>query len=71
LLTFIADFYCNEKKVIIEIDGEVHNTQIEYDEMRTEILEEMGYKLIRFRNEEVIAKLESVLLKLEQFTSRV
>ncbi len=71
MLTFIADFYCNEKKVIIEIDGEVHNTQIEYDEMRTEILEEMGYKLIRFRNEEVIAKLESVLLKLEQFTSRV
>jgi very-short-patch-repair endonuclease len=52
---FIADFYCAEAKLVIEIDGESHleSSQEEYDKARTECLEELGYKVIRFTNNDV------------------
>jgi leucyl-tRNA synthetase len=52
---FIADFACLEKKVVIEIDGKIHLQQKEQDELRTITLNEKGYKVIRFTNEEVFA----------------
>lgn len=53
---FIADFICLEKKLIIEIDGEIHEEKKDYDAGRTFMLEEIGYRVIRFTNEEVINK---------------
>ncbi|MCX7821086.1 MAG: endonuclease domain-containing protein, partial [Brevinematales bacterium] len=53
---FYADFYCAEKKLVIEIDGKIHEKRKEYDKMRDEILAEMGYKVIRFKNEEIFNK---------------
>ena len=52
---FIIDFYCAEAKLLIEIDGESHlaNEQMEYDQARTEHLEGLGYKVIRFTNNDV------------------
>jgi very-short-patch-repair endonuclease len=52
---FIPDFYCAEAKLLIEVDGASHlePAQIEYDQLRTEYLEELGYKVIRFTNDEV------------------
>jgi very-short-patch-repair endonuclease len=52
---FIIDFYCAEAKLLIEIDGASHlvKDQIEYDLSRTEYLEGMGYKVIRFTNDDV------------------
>lgn len=63
---FIADFICLEKNLIIEIDGGYHNseTQKELDELRTQILNEIGYKVIRFTNEEVIGNTADVLRKI-------
>jgi ATP-dependent DNA helicase RecG len=63
---FIADFICIEKKLIIEVDGGYHKTieQKEADEMRTEILNELGFKVIRFNNEEVIGNFDAVLKKI-------
>ena len=60
---FIADFYCHQKKLIIELDGEVHDNpeQTEHDINRTADLEEKGFSILRFRNEEVISDLEKVL----------
>ena len=58
---FILDFYCHEKRIVIELDGEVHNTQKVKDDSRTDALKEMGLKVIRFRNEEVVDDLERVL----------
>jgi len=55
---FIADFYCFEKRLIIELDGEIHKKEVEKDYLRTEILEKLGYKVIRFKNEEIINNLE-------------
>ncbi len=49
---FIADFYCHQLMLVIEVDGGVHNTreQQEYDEGRTAELEAYGIKVIRFTN---------------------
>lgn len=60
---FIADFYCHSAKLVIEVDGPVHNSkeQAEYDQERTFIIEGWGIKVIRFSNEEVETKIESVI----------
>jgi len=63
---FITDFVCLEKKLIIEVDGEIHLQQQEEDEGRTFMLEDIGYKLIRFTNEEVIHKTEWVCNKIKK-----
>jgi len=48
---FIADFYCASLKLILELDGGIHKNQIAYDIDRDRILNEMGYKVIRIKNE--------------------
>ena len=57
------DFYCASEKLIIELDGEVHNNQttLEYDQNRTLYLENLGYKVIRFENKMVFDNLPSVI----------
>ncbi|QDH79810.1 endonuclease domain-containing protein [Echinicola soli] len=63
---FIADFYCHEYQLVVEVDGEVHLEleQVERDEGRTFELEELGLKVIRFTNKEVFCDLENVLKKI-------
>lgn len=60
---FILDFYCPAAHLVIELDGSVHDEpmQRERDEARTAALEARNYRVIRFRNEEVLADLQSVL----------
>ena len=63
---FIVDFYCNEKKLVIELDGGVHNEKInkEYDEARTAMLAGLNIIVMRFKNEEVINNMKEVLKKI-------
>ncbi len=63
---FIADFYCHDEKIIVELDGGIHDTleQMEHDDGRTFELEEKGFKIIRFRNEEIINEIDKVLAKI-------
>jgi very-short-patch-repair endonuclease len=63
---FVVDFFCYEAKLIIELDGEVHNDpfQRERDNERTKMLKSMGLDEIRFRNEEVLTNLEEVVSKI-------
>lgn len=63
---FIADFYCAEEKLIIEVDGEIHNHQKGYDNFRDETLIELGYRIIRIKNEE-LKDIDEVLKRLENF----
>jgi very-short-patch-repair endonuclease len=58
---FIVDFCCLSPRLAIEIDGDSHAEQVEYDESRTAYLKEHGYAVIRFTNEDVQRRLESVL----------
>jgi very-short-patch-repair endonuclease len=64
---FISDFVCLMKKVVIEIDGKVHDFQKEYDELRTARLNELGYEVIRFTNEEVLSSPFQVSQKIKSF----
>ena len=61
---FIADFYCHEKKLIIEIDGPIHELQRDYDQNREEILKSLDLRLIRFTNEDIENQIESVVSRL-------
>ncbi|MEE9407854.1 MAG: DUF559 domain-containing protein [Polaribacter sp.] len=65
---FIVDFICIEKSLIIEVDGKYYNTkeQQEADNLRTQILQELGFKVKRFTNEEVIGDIEEVTKKITQ-----
>jgi len=50
---FVADFYCHKYKLVVEVDGEIHLSQKEYDEGRTAELERLGLRVIRFTNKDV------------------
>lgn len=65
--TFIADFYCHKSKLIIELDGSIHNLPEikEKDKGRTCEIENLGIKLIRFTNNEVYTDIEKVLNKIK------
>jgi 5-methyltetrahydrofolate--homocysteine methyltransferase len=63
---FIVDFVCIEKKLIIEVDGEIHDLQKEYDQLRTQYLNELGFNEIRFKNELVLDDLSGVLKKIKE-----
>lgn len=64
---FIADFTCLSKKVIIEIDGKIHEFQKEQDEIRTIRLNNLGYEVIRFTNTEVLNSPYQVVQKIKVF----
>jgi very-short-patch-repair endonuclease len=60
---FIADFVCIELRLIVEVDGEVHNQaeQQAYDVERQALLEARGFRVLRFTNAEVLQSLEAVV----------
>jgi very-short-patch-repair endonuclease len=60
---FIADFYCYESKLVVEIDGKFHDDQQEYDTQRTLVLNELGISLLRIKNEE-LKDIQSVIDKI-------
>jgi len=58
---YIVDFVCLEEKVIVEVDGGQHNDRQVQDARRTAVLEKSGFRVLRFWNNEVLEKLDSVL----------
>ncbi len=63
---YIVDFICLQKRLVVEIDGGYHldPDQQTYDDQRTKVLNEIGFNVIRFTNEEVIKDTKSVIQKL-------
>ena len=58
---YIADFYCHETKLIIEIDGGIHDTRKEYDFYRDGYLQAGGYSILRFTNKQILTDIDTVL----------
>lgn len=58
---FIVDFVCLSNKLIVEVDGTIHDGQKEADQERTDVLNARGFKVVRFKNEQVIGDLDAVL----------
>ena len=63
---YIVDFACFEARLIIEADGGQHMEQAEYDALRTEMLEGMGYRVIRFWNNQILTELPAVLEQIDE-----
>jgi very-short-patch-repair endonuclease len=68
---FIVDFYCNEARLVVELDGESHNhaAQAEHDEVRTEWLQDRGYRVLRFWNQDVLRDTDSVIVTIVEALS--
>lgn len=63
---FIADFLCNEYRLVIEIDGKIHECQQDYDEARTYIINDLGYKVLRFTNEQIFSDIDSCIATVKE-----
>lgn len=63
---FIADFYCAARRLVIEVDGPIHQNQQEQDAERTAQFEASGHRVIRFSNEEVLNNVEDVLTRIRE-----
>jgi very-short-patch-repair endonuclease len=65
---FIVDFYCHKYKLVIEVDGEIHNSpeNKEYDDGRAFEMERYGIKIIRFSNREVLENINNVIARIKQ-----
>ena len=66
---YILDFYCAENKLIVEIDGRIHNTPEarEYDQIRDKFFTDLGYKILRFSNDEISKDINSVIEKIKSW----
>jgi very-short-patch-repair endonuclease len=62
---YVPDFYCYSEKLAIELDGKIHDFTKERDRKRDAIFEDMGIKVIRFKNDEVIANIEDILERIK------
>jgi very-short-patch-repair endonuclease len=61
---YFADFYCHQHELIVEVDGGIHEFQQDYDAKREGYLMTLGFRIIRFTNEEVTKDLKGVLQKI-------
>jgi leucyl-tRNA synthetase len=70
---YIADFVCLDKHLVIEVDGKIHQLLevAENDEIRTQRLNELGFTVLRYTNEEIIANIGNVTKKIKEHINRV
>lgn len=61
---YYPDFYCHQHELIVEVDGGIHDSQKEYDAEREEYLKSLGFRIIRFTNEEIKKDLKGVLQRI-------
>ena len=63
---FIVDFCCSTANLVVELDGEIHRGKEAEDAAREEVIEALGYKVIRFSNSQVTDDIESVLEEIQR-----
>lgn len=66
---YILDFYCHEKRLAIEIDGKVHDSQKEYDRYRDEFLKSLDIITLRIKDEDVLNNIDFVKNRIKEFLS--
>ena len=62
----MADFYCHEKQLVVELDGAIHRYQEYKDKKREELIRSMGVRVVRFENDHVESRMEQVKEQLEK-----
>jgi len=70
---FISDFYCHEIKLIIELEGKVHDKkeQKEYDKLRKELIDSWGYNIIDFKNKQIYNDIEKVIQTITKVSNKL
>jgi very-short-patch-repair endonuclease len=65
---YIADFYCHEARLVIEVDGPIHDRidRREHDQQRDGVMEDFGIMILRFSNDEIKYHLKMVLTRIEE-----
>jgi len=63
---FIVDFYCHKSALVVEVDGDIHDLQYEEDVRREKVLSELGLRIVRFRNDDVLKNLSTVVEKIHK-----
>ncbi|MDP2651111.1 MAG: DUF559 domain-containing protein [bacterium] len=66
---YILDFYCFKARLIIELDGKMHEFNREYDEGRDEFFKQLGYMTLRIRNNEIADDLPKVIMRIKKTLS--
>jgi len=66
---FIVDFYCHKAALVVEVDGDIHDLQQEEDARREKALSELGLRVVRFRNDEVLRDVSAVVGRIRELTS--
>jgi very-short-patch-repair endonuclease len=67
---FIVDFYCHKSALVVEVDGDIHDLQQEEDVRREKVLSALGLRVVRFRNDDVVRKLSTVVGKIKELISK-
>jgi very-short-patch-repair endonuclease len=63
---FIVDFYCHKAALVVEVDGDIHDLQQEDDTKREKALQDMGLRVVRFRNDEVLKDISVVVGRIKE-----
>lgn len=63
---FIVDFFCAEARLVVEVDGSIHDYTQEEDALRTEYLESLGLRVLRFTNGEVLQQTDGVIERIAE-----
>ena len=63
---FIVDFYCHRAALVVEVDGDIHDLRKEEDERRERVLNELGLRIVRFGNDEVMRSLSAVVGRIRE-----
>ena len=63
---FIVDFYCHKVDLVVEVDGDIHDLRQEEDAKREKALREIGLRIVRFRNDEILKNLLMVVERIKE-----
>jgi type I restriction enzyme R subunit len=64
---YVADFCCKDPRFVVEVDGEIHQSQLEHDRNRDAYLRFLEYGVVRFSNRQVVTTPDSVLAEIARF----
>ena len=64
---YFADFLCESEKLVVELDDSSHEDKTEYDRIRSQKLEDYGYRIIRFLNVDIYEDIDGVMEELARY----
>lgn len=70
ILGYIPDFYMKKGKIILEVDGSIHKSRVEYDQHRDKVFIDAGFRILRIKSDQLISSPEKVIGEIQAFMKR-